>query len=250
MKQLQMMQNNLHNLLQMKLKKFSLPKKLIAFSVLASLLLLPCSLSALDSQSTQGLSQEQTTHLNQSLQNNNQELIASQELSTNLPNLTDPSKNPWDSLREWIDYGKQGLQESSESLETLEQQLNLLKVETSEQKSLLMQSQELLTSLKNSLQETQSNLNKAGEDILAINDTNQQIISLSESILRDNERLLRQQKLSPYVTIGGITLSAGGGSLMTYGLLNDNSTALYTGAALIGIPILVYSVGHWLFQWW
>jgi hypothetical protein len=113
-----------------------------------------------------------------------------------------------------------------------------------------MQSQELLTSLKNSLQETQSNLNKAGEDILAINDTNQQIISLSESILRDNERLLRQQKLSPYVTIGGITLSAGGGSLMTYGLLNDNSTALYTGAALIGIPILVYSVGHWLFQWW
>jgi hypothetical protein len=98
--------------------------------------------------------------------------------------------------------------------------------------------------------ETQQGLEKASEDIIAIDETNQQIISLADSILKDNERYIRQLKLSPYATFGSVGLSFAGGGLITYGIIKDNNNALITGASITGGVILIYSLGHYAFGWW
>jgi hypothetical protein len=158
-------------------------------------------------------------------------------------------ENPWQSIKDAVNMGLESLEITDENIQNLEIQINNLTAENSEQEELLRQSQILLTSLKESLKESQDNLNKASDDILSINETNQQIISLSESILKDNERYLKQIKLSPYITFGSIGLSFAGGGLITYGILKENNTALITGATVTGGIILIYSLGHYLFQW-
>jgi ABC-type transporter Mla subunit MlaD len=158
-------------------------------------------------------------------------------------------EDPWQSIKNAVNMGLESLEVTDENIQNLEIQINNLTAENEEQENLLRQSQALLSSLKESLKETQENLNKASDDILAINDTNQQIISLSESILKDNERYLRQIKISPYITFGSIGLSLAGGGLMTYGVIRENNTALITGASITGGIILIYSLGHYLLQW-
>jgi hypothetical protein len=158
----------------------------------------------------------------------------------------DPN-NPWSSLRNWINEGMQGLNESAESLTMLENQLAELQAENNEQELLLRQSQELLTSLKQNLAEAQNSVD------IAI-DRMQDAESYALFIDRQNELLkldVQRFKKSALIgfSFGGVSFGVGS-PLIIAGIQSDNKTMLWTGIGVIGFGSIVWATGHYLFNWW
>jgi hypothetical protein len=85
---------------------------------------------------------------------------------------------------------------------------------------------------------------------------NNQLEKLSDQLRKEVGIMERRQALQPWVfTIGG-TWFITGGTFFGMGLnqLNSNSDAairnMSIGGAIIGVDLLVYVAGRWIFKWW
>jgi hypothetical protein len=152
----------------------------------------------------------------------------------------------WTQFERQIEIVAEGIDQSTEAIENLENNIFSLTAENEEQRILVREAQELIANLKQKNEEAASN-------ILAMNEINIQIANEALEVLKDNERMLRQQKLAGPIAFGTIGLSFGGGFLMANGLNNlDNggTNQIIAGASIAGGTILIYSLGHYLFSWW
>jgi predicted RNase H-like nuclease (RuvC/YqgF family) len=160
--------------------------------------------------------------------------------------------DPWDQLENFVNQGLEALDQSDENLQQIQEKIDSLTANNKEQELLLLRSQEIVDNLKKSLEESQANLDKAGTDIIEIDDINQRIADLALEISKENERLLKQRKLAPFASLGGISLGVGSAIMMMDGIQKgpDGIHQTTIGAALIGIDIAVWSLGYWVFSWW
>ena len=155
--------------------------------------------------------------------------------------------NPWESLRNWIDEGLRGLDESTESLMMLENQLSELRAETREQESLLRQSQELLTSLRQSLDDALRAIDVA-VDRMEDAEAYAWWIDARNELLRQQAQKARRSAGIGF-TVGGVSFGAGV-PLVVEGLRQDNKTMTLAGAGVAVIPGVIWALGHWAFGWW
>jgi len=155
--------------------------------------------------------------------------------------------NPWEDLRNWIDKGLKGLDESAQSLTMLENQLTELKAENKAQESLLKQSQELLTFLKAKLAEAQTNVDIAN-DRMQDAENYAQYIDAQNILLK--QEAARLKKTAPVGFVFGSVSFGAGVPLVVEGIRSDNKTMLWSGVGIIGVGSLVWVTGHYIFQWW
>jgi len=162
------------------------------------------------------------------------------------PPLLNPN-NPWADLRNWIDKGLKGLDESAESLTMLENQLAELKAENKTQESLLKQSQELLTFLKAKLAEAQNNVDIA---IDRMQDAESYALYIDAQNISLKQEAARLKKSAPVgFVFGGVSFGVGT-PLIIEGIRADNSAMLWSGVGVTAAGSLVWVFGHFVFGWW
>ena len=188
------------------------------------------------------------TNSNQSMPenyNNNSNQLQ-QNWNTSEQYLLNPS-DPWNDLRMWIDEGLRGLDESTESLIMLERQLSELRAETREQELLLEQSQALLTSLRQSLDEALWAIDVA-VDRMEDAEAYAWWIDAQNEILRQQ---IRQAQRSSGIgfTVGGVSFGIGT-PLIVMGIQQNNRVMTGVGIGIAVIPGTVWAIGHYLFKWW
>jgi len=190
------------------------------------------------------LAQQSKQRVDQSLSGN----LNQQPRNLNEPNppLLDLN-NPWQSLRELIDSGMQGLQESSEALTQLELQLNTLKAETQEQRRLLEESKSLVLSLKQSLEDAQNSVDIA-IDRMQDAENYALYVEAQNIFFKQQAEKYRKSALVGF-SFGGVSFGVGV-PLMVEGIRSDNRTMLWSGVGIIGVGSLVWVAGHYIFQWW
>jgi len=162
------------------------------------------------------------------------------------PPLLNPN-NPWEDLKNWIDKGMKGLDESAESLTRLENQLTELKAENKAQESLLKQSQELLTYLKTKITEAQNNVDVA-IDRMQDAEGYAQFVDAQNILLK--KEAARYKKSAPIgFVFGGVSFGVGT-PLIVEGIRADNSAMLWSGVGVTAAGSLVWVLGHFVFCWW
>jgi uncharacterized coiled-coil protein SlyX len=167
-------------------------------------------------------------------------------LNEQKPLLIDPN-NPWNSLRNWINEGMKGLDESAESLTMLENQLAELKAENAAQESLLKQSRELLTYLRANLAEAQNSVDVA-IDRMQDAESYAQYIDAQNLLLKQEAARLKKSGTIGFV-FGGVTFGIGT-PLIIEGIRADNSAMLWSGVGVTAAGSLVWVFGHFVFGWW
>lgn len=169
------------------------------------------------------------------------------------PNSNEPEKplsNPnsmFQDLRTLIDSGMRGLEESNSALTELEQQLGTLKAETQEQRRLLEDSRNLVTSLKRSLAEALASVDVAVDRMTDAEDY-ALYIDAQNVLLKQQSEKYRKSALSGFL-FGGVSFGVGV-PLMVEGARTDNRTMALSGAVTAGAGVLIWSAGHFIFQWW
>jgi len=162
------------------------------------------------------------------------------------PPLLNPN-NPWEDLRNWINEGMKGLDESAESLTMLESQLAELKAENAAQELLLKQSRELLTYLKQNLAEAQNSVDIA---IDRMEDAESYALYIDAQNLLLKQEAARYKKSAPIgFVFGGVTFGIGT-PLIIEGIRADNSAMLWSGVGVTAAGSLVWVFGHFVFGWW
>ena len=203
--------------------------------------------SVMASTTTTNILHSETTLNLQTLANYNDNLTQSQtSLNTPEQPLLNPS-DPWSDLRMWIDEGLKGLDESTESLMMLERQLLELRAETREQELLLEQSQILLMSLRQSLDEALWAIDVA-IDRMEDAEAYAWWIDAQNELLRQQVQQFRMSASIGFA-VGGVSFGFGT-PLVTYGLINDNKVMTGVGIGVSVIPSSVWALGHYLFKWW
>ena len=167
-------------------------------------------------------------------------------LNEQKPPLLNPN-NPWVDLRNWINEGMQGLNESAESLTMLENQLAELRAENSEQELLLKQSQELLTYLKQNLAEAQNSVNIA-IDRMQDAESYALWIDAQNILLRQEAERYRKSALIGF-TFGGVSFGIGT-PLIIEGVRSDNRAMLWSGVGIAAGGSIVWALGRFVFNWW
>ena len=171
---------------------------------------------------------------------------STQNLSEPVPNLLS-LESPWSDLRALIADGLQGLSESNEALSQLEEELGLLRVETSEQRLLYEESQRLLTSLRLSLDEALWAIDVA-VDRMEDAEAYAWWVESQYEVLRAQARQSRRS--GPVgLAFGGVSFGVGV-PLIVEGLRSDNRTMTWAGAGVITGTGIVWAAGHYIFQWW
>jgi len=162
------------------------------------------------------------------------------------PPLLNPN-NPWEDLRNWINEGMRGLDESAESLTMLENQLAELRAENAAQELLLRQSRELLTYLKTKLTEAQNSVDIA---IDRMQDAEGYALYIDAQNILLKQEAARLKKSAPIgFVFGGVTLGVGT-PLIIEGIRADNSTMLWSGVGVTAAGSLIWVLGHFVFGWW
>ena len=167
-------------------------------------------------------------------------------LSGQEPPLLNPG-NPWSDLRTLIADGLQGLSDSSESLNLLELELAALKAETKEQQELYVESQKLLTALKQSLAEAQNSVDIA---IDRMQDAEGYALWIDAQNIQLKKEMEQLKKSAPVGFAFGCVGFGAGTPLVVEGIRSDNRAMIWTGAGVAGVSTLVWAAGHYLFQWW
>ena len=169
------------------------------------------------------------------------------------PNLNEQNQplidlnNPWQDLKNWIEEGMQGLNESAESLTMLENQLAELQAENSGQELLLRQSQELLMNLKQNLVEAQNSVDIA-IDRMQDAESYALWIDAQNELLKQEAAQYRKAALIGF-SFGGVSFGVGT-PLIIEGIRSDNSAMLWSGVGVVGIGSLVWTAGRYIFKWW
>jgi len=222
-------------------------KRKLLFLLLLLLLLLPVSVLAAESGSTENIQNSKTQSKPQTPENYSENSIPPSTALTEQPqNLLNPD-NPWQSLRNLINEGFQGLSESRESLNQLLMELSALKAETKEQRELYAESQKLLTHLKQSLEEAQKGVDVA---IDRMNDAENYALYIEAQNIFFKQQAEHYKKSALVgFTFGGVSFGVGV-PLMVEGIRTDNRTMLWSGVGVIGVGSLVWVAGHYIFQWW
>jgi len=167
-------------------------------------------------------------------------------LNEQKPPLLNPN-NPWEDLKNWINEGMKGLDESAGSLTMLENQLTELKAENAAQELLLKQSRELLTYLKANLAEAQNSVDVA-IDRMQDAESYAQYIDAQNLLLKQEAARLKKSGTIGFV-FGGVTFGIGT-PLIIEGIRADNSAMLWSGVGVTAAGSLVWVFGHFVFGWW
>ena len=167
-------------------------------------------------------------------------------LNEQKPPLLNPS-NPWEDLRNWINEGMQGLNESAQSLTTLEKRLAELRTENAGQESLLRQSRESLTFLKLNLEEAQNSVEIAVDRMQDAESYALWLDAQNELFKREAERFRKSALIG--FSFGGVSIGIGT-PLIVEGIQSGNKAMLWSGVGIAGIGSLVWITGRYIFKWW
>ena len=221
-------------------------KKVFILCYVLPLLLLCCPLILASQEITEGSSKNSTSESNNSTVNLPVPKTNSQSPKTNYLN----PNNPWNTLKELIEDGMKGLNDSDEALQQLENELSKLKAQTIEQERLLKESEKLLASLKQRLTEAQTSVDVA---IDRMNDAEQyakQIDELNARIQKDVDKLLKQQSLQPLGVGLAFTGGVAGGTVLGLGVANQRIDFVLAGTGTIIGSGAIWIFGHYILRWW
>jgi len=108
--------------------------------------------------------------------------------------------------------------------------------------------------LRRNLEIALERMQDAEEGALALLEENVEIFQRAKNIVARLTLLERQlAKSKRSVTVGFVvgSVSFGVGTpLIVEGVRNDNSAMLWSGVGTIGATALVWSLGHYVFDWW
>ena len=156
-------------------------------------------------------------------------------------------ENPWNSLRSLINEGLEGLSESSTALKQLEEELAVLQAETSEQRLLYEESQNLLNFLKRNLEEALAAIDLSMEQTIHAEDY-AFLLDAQNSLLKEQVKRQNKSALTGF-TFGALSFGLGT-PLITEGVRRDNKGMLLTGGTIMFGTGLAWLTGHYLLKLW
>jgi len=97
------------------------------------------------------------------------------------------------------------------------------------------------------LEEAQKNVDIAVDRMQDAEDY-ARLIDAQNEVFRQEAQRLKKSSVVGYA-VGGISFGVGV-PLIAEGIRQDNSAMLWTGVGAIGVGAIVWSVGHYVFEWW
>jgi hypothetical protein len=120
--------------------------------------------------------------------------------------------------------------------------------------SLLQESEQIIDSLQQRLYLAHDRVSEAEEGTLFLLQLNEQMKEESKKISANISMLQAQvsrQRRSATISFGiGIASFGAGSFMLANGLATDNSTMTYTGIGTMGLGLIVWTTGHYIFKLW